>query len=203
MPVMGKTKKDVLLEFRKNELLSAARTIFAKKGFHDATIDEIADAAQVAKGTVYLYYKSKKDLYLQALRFGIEVLNQQLKDRAAEPGSFEEKLRRLSAAKIEFFEENRDFFRILYSELGKLPSHPAALPFIKDLYFAQSKIFQRLLQEGMKRREVRNVNVEKAAFAITDLTRSVTTQRVLGCSKSSIESDIDFVVDFILKGITR
>jgi AcrR family transcriptional regulator len=203
MPVSGKTKKDVVLEFRKNELLSAARTIFAKKGFHDATIEEIAEAADVAKGTVYLYYKSKKDLYLQALRFGIELLNNELKTKASAPGTFDERLRSLATSKIAFFDENRDFFRILYSELGKLPSHPAALSFVKDLYFAQARIFERLLQEAIKRREIRNLNVEKAAFAITDLTRSITTQRVLGCSKASLESDSDFIVDLILKGITR
>src|SRR5436853_2652703 len=119
MPVSVKTKRDVVFEFRKTELLSAARTIFAKKGFHDATIEEIADAADVAKGTVYLYYKSKKDLYLQALRFGIELLNQELKTKAGAPGTFDERLRSLATSKIAFFDENRDFFRILYCELGK------------------------------------------------------------------------------------
>lgn len=204
MPVLGKTKKDVVLEFRKTELLSAARTIFAKKGFHDATIEEIADAANVAKGTVYLYYKSKRDLYLQALRFGIELLNQELKAKASGPGTFEERLRSLTTSKIAFFDENRDFFRILYSELGKLPSHLPALSFVKDLYFAQARIFERLLQDGIKHREIRaGVSAEKAAFAITDLTRSIISQRILGCSKASLESDSDFIVDFILKGITR
>ena len=102
-----------------------------------------------------------------------------------------------------FFEENRDFFNIYYSELGKLPSHPASLDLVKDLYFAQAKIFSRLLQEGIRRREIRKIDVEKTAFAIADLTRDVTTQRFLGFSKTSMKNDIDFVVDFIWKGISR
>src|SRR6185295_10777765 len=180
MPVLGKTKKDVLSEFRRNELLTAARAIFSKKGFHEATIDEIAEAAEVAKGTVYLYYKSKKDLYLEALRFGIESLNLELNLKAAEPGPCRDKLRILTSTKMAFFEENREFFNIYYSELGKLPSHPAGLDLVKDLYFAQAKIFAHLLEEGIRRREIRKINVEKAAFAVADLTRDVTTQRVLG-----------------------
>jgi TetR/AcrR family fatty acid metabolism transcriptional regulator len=203
MPVLGKTKKDVLSEFRRNELLIAARAIFSKKGFHEATIDEIAESAEVAKGTVYLYYKSKRDLYLEALRHGIESMNHELNIKAAELGPCREKLRILTATKMEFFEENREFFNIYYSELGKLPSHPAGLDLVKDLYFAQAKIFAGLLQEGMRRREIRKVNVEKAAFAIADLTRDVTTQRFLGFSKTTIANDIDFVVDFIWKGISR
>jgi len=203
MPVLGKTKRDVLSEFRRNELLVAARAIFSKKGFHEATIDEIAESAEVAKGTVYLYYKSKRDLYLEALRYGIESLNQELKIKAAGQGHCRDKLRILTATKMGFFEENREFFNIYYSELGKLPSHPAGLDLVKDLYFAQARIFARLLEGGIRRHEIRKINVEKAAFAIADLTRDVTTQRILGFSKASMRADIDFVVDFIWKGISR
>jgi len=74
---------------------------------------------------------------------------------------------------------------------------------VKDLYFAQAKIFSRLLQEGIRRREIRKIDVEKTAFAVADLTRDVTTQRFLGFSKTSMKNDIDFVVDFIWKGISR
>src|SRR4029453_5390738 len=155
MPVLGRTKKDVISEFRRNELLTAARAIFGKKGFHDASIEEIAETAEVAKGTVYLYYKSKKEIYLEALRFGIESLNSELTARAAGPGACLEKLRILTAPKMMYFEENRDFFNIYYSELGKLPSHPAGLELVKDLYFKQAKIFAQLLKEGLRRREIR------------------------------------------------
>jgi TetR/AcrR family fatty acid metabolism transcriptional regulator len=163
----------------------------------------VAEAAEVAKGTVYLYYKSKRDLYLEALRYGIESLNRELEVKASETGSCRDKLRILAATKMAFFEENREFFNIYYSELGKLPSHPASLDLVKDLYFAQAKIFSRLLQEGVRRREIRKIDVEKTAFAVADLTRDVTTQRFLGFSKTSMKNDIDFVVDFIWKGISR
>ena len=45
---------------RKNALLRAARDVFADKGYHDAKVDDIALAAQVAKGTYYLYFKDKR-----------------------------------------------------------------------------------------------------------------------------------------------
>ena len=203
MPVLGRTKKDVLSEFRRSELLTAARAVFGKKGFHDASIEEIAEMAEVAKGTVYLYYKSKKDLYLEALRFGIDLLNKQLKARADRPGTCLETLRALTETKIVFFEENRDFFRIYYSELGKLPGHPAAIAMVRDLYTEQTKVFERVLRDGIKRREVRNLDVEKMAFAIADLTRGIATQRLLGMSKTSLAEDVEFIVSVIWKGIAR
>jgi len=203
MPVLGRTKKDVLSEFRKSELLNAARAVFGKKGFHDASIEEIAEMAEVAKGTVYLYYKSKNDLYLEALRFGIGSLVNELKKRADSAGSCLETLRLLTRTKIVFFEENRDFFRIYYSELGKLPAHPAGLTLVRDLYTEQAEVFQRVLRQGIKRREVRPLNIEKTAFAIADLTRGIAMQRLLGMSSTRLEDDVEFIVNVIWKGIAR
>ncbi len=203
MPVLGRTKKEVLSEFRRSELLTAARTIFGRKGFHDASIDQIAEMAEVAKGTVYLYYKSKKELYMEALRYGVESLNRELRARASQPGSCLETLRALTETKIVFFEENRDFFRIYYSELGKLPSHPSAVAMVRDLYTEQASVFERLLRDGIRRREVRVIDVEKTAYAIADVTRGVATQRLLGTSKTTLEDDVDFVVNLIWKGIAR
>jgi len=203
MPVLGRTKKDVISEFRRSELLNAARAVFGKKGFHDASIEEIAEMAEVAKGTVYLYYKSKKDLYLEALRFGIASLVAELKARADNSRNCFETLRVLTHTKIVFFEENRDFFRIYYSELGKLPAHPAGLTLVRDLYTEQAEVFERVLREGIKRREVRNLDIEKTAFAISDLTRGIATQRLLGMSKTRLEDDVEFIVSVIWKGIAR
>jgi TetR/AcrR family fatty acid metabolism transcriptional regulator len=203
MPVLGRTKKEVLSEFRRSELLTAARAVFGKKGFHDASIEEIAEMAEVAKGTVYLYYKSKRDLYMEALRFGVESLNKELKARAARPGSCLETLRLLTETKMVFFEANLDFFRIYYSELGKLPSHPSAVAMFRDLYTEQAKVFEELLRKGIRHREVRNLDVGRMAFAIADVTRGVATQRLLGTSKTALEDDVDFIVNLIWKGIAR
>jgi len=203
MPVLGRTKKDVLSEFRKIELLTAARAVFARKGFHDASVEEIAELAEVAKGTVYLYYKSKNDLYLEAVRFGVESLNRELIAKAENSGSCLQTLQLLTETKITFFEKNRDFFRIYYSELGKLPGHPAAISLVRDLYTQQAKVFEGVLRAGIKRREIRNLDAEKTAFAIADLTRGIATLRLLGMSKTSVADDVEFIVSVIWKGIER
>ena len=75
MGILGRSKKEVLLEFRTGEILAAARIVFARHGYGAATVDEIADAAGVAKGTVYLYFPSKRDLFLATLREGVEALH--------------------------------------------------------------------------------------------------------------------------------
>ena len=200
--VIIKTKKDVVTEFRTAGILEAARSVFATKGFNDATVDDIANAAGVAKGTVYLYYRSKRDIYFSALKFGIQqmyaVLDEQLKAESTTEG----KLRALIAVKLAYFDENRDFFKIYYSELGNLCIHPGAIDSeFKTLYLEQAKVIESILKEGARRKVLRAVRAEQAAFAISDIIRGVVTQRLLGWSKSKTTQDVEFIFDLIWKGI--
>src|SRR5918911_677352 len=95
MTTTFRTKKDVVTEFRTTGILEAARKVFAKKGFSNATVDDIASAAGVAKGTVYLYYESKRDIYFAALKFGIEQMHSLLREELNKVSTPEEKLRTL------------------------------------------------------------------------------------------------------------
>src|SRR5947207_113968 len=118
MPVLGKSKKEVVTEFRTAELLEAARRVFAEKGFHEATVDDVAEEAGVAKGTVYLYYRSKRDLYWAALKHGISSMHAETRRRMQQENTIEGKLHAFIATKIKYFEVNRDFFQ---SNATRLP----------------------------------------------------------------------------------
>ena len=202
MSTIIKTKKDVVTEFRTAGILEAARSVFATKGFNDATVDDIANAAGVAKGTVYLYYRSKRDIYLSALKFGIQQMHAALEEQLKAESTTEGKLRALIAVKLAYFDENRDFFKIYYSELGNLCIHPGAIDSeFKTLYLEQAKVIESILKEGARKKVLRAVRAEQAAFAISDIIRGVVTQRLLGWSKSKTTQDVEFIFDLIWKGI--
>jgi AcrR family transcriptional regulator len=195
-----RTKRQIVSEFRTSELLAAARTVFSRKGFHDATIDDVASEAGVAKGTVYLYFKSKQDIYLGALRDGIEMLIQEMRNQAASASDAETKLRKLIATKISFFDKHRDFFRIFQSELGRLEKTMAEC---KDLYFQQAQIIEVVLKQGVREGVVRNKNTRKAAFAVTDLTRGIAIQRVFGWSRTRLDDEVEFIMTLLWRGIAK
>jgi AcrR family transcriptional regulator len=202
MSTLLKTKKDVVTEFRTAGILEAARKIFAKKGFHDATVDDIATTAGVAKGTVYLYYGSKQEVYFAALKFGISQMYAVLVQEVRRASTSEQKLRALIAAKLAYFDENRDFFKIYYSELGKIPTHPGIMGAeFKALYLEQARLVESILKEGARKKVIRNLPTDHTAFAISDIIRGVVTQRVLGWSKTKMSQDVDFIFDLIWKGI--
>ena len=54
-------------ERKKTAILDAARAVFSRKGYADAAVEDVAEEAHIAKGTVYLYFKSKEEMYLAAL----------------------------------------------------------------------------------------------------------------------------------------
>jgi len=74
------SKRDVVAEFRRGEILDAARRVFAARGFAAATVEEIAKQAGIAKGTIYLYYRSKTDVYAGAALEGLRELHEHIED---------------------------------------------------------------------------------------------------------------------------
>jgi AcrR family transcriptional regulator len=196
-----KTKQEVVSEFRRNEILDAARKIFAKKGFADATMDEIAAACGLAKGTLYLYFKSKRDVYLKTLQHGITELLERVTENMHGVTGVRAKLRANIATRLQHAEDNRDFIKIYLTEFINV-THPASIN--KDFRDVQLKLAQgveQVLRDAVDHGEIQPLDVETIAFTIQDMIRGLTTRRVLGSSKKNREEDIDILFNFICKGI--
>jgi AcrR family transcriptional regulator len=202
MPLNGKTKQEILQEFRHAEILEAARRVFAEKGFEQASVDEIAHAAGVAKGTVYLYYPSKRELYWEALKSGLESMCTELESRVHQAGSTEAKIRAFMSAKMSYFEKHSDFFRIYHSEFAQAALHPTYThKDFKDYHDRQLGLLAAALQEGIRARAIRKMDVDDAAFAILHLTRSVIYRRLLGWVAHDPAHDVEFMFDLTWKGL--
>ena len=100
---------------RRDAILAAARDVFFENGIHRATVDDVAARAEVAKGTVYLYFQSKEPLLAHLLLEGLDTLGERLTEAYAEatPLPAETRLRRLSAAYLNFFQDDHDYFRLM------------------------------------------------------------------------------------------
>jgi AcrR family transcriptional regulator len=202
MPILGRTKREVLTEFRTAELVAAARRVFSQRGFHKATMGEIAKIAGVAKGTIYLYYPSKQAAYWAAMEQGILGMLEATRRSMEAAGTAEAKIRTFIECKIAYFEQNRDFFKIYFSEFGRSLTHPARLrkPF-RELYVQQVHILRGVLEQGIRDQEVRSVPTDAAAFAICDLTRSMAIQRVLGWDHGDLRDAVNIIFDLVWKGL--
>jgi AcrR family transcriptional regulator len=202
MPIQGKTKREVVTEFRMAELLAAARRVFSERGFHNATMEEIAQIAGVAKGTIYLYYPSKQAAYWAALEQGILGMIEATHRSMEGAATIEAKIRTFIECKIGYFDQNRDFFKIYFSEFGHSLTYPARVrKQFRELYVQQARIVREVLEGGIRGQEIRQVPPDAAAFAICDLTRSVASQRVLGRDQGDLRDAVNFVSDLVWKGL--
>lgn len=203
MALAGKTRHDVLSEFRCAEILAAARKVFATRGFSDATVDEIAAAAGIAKGTVYLYYPSKRDIYLAALKQGLAELQDRTRTTMQAAHGVHAKLRAFARTRIEYAEANRDFIKIYHSEFGNLTKAPLCDSEFQRLYLQQAKTLETTLQAAVDAGEIRPMRTDFAAFIIYDMVRGVMTQRLLEWSTGGMEEDIELLTDLVWKGIVN
>lgn len=202
MSVLGRTKKDVVQEFRTAEILEAARRVFARAGYNETTVEQIADEAGVAKGTVYLYFSSKQEVFRAALRNGLTGLYEQSLLEITAADTTAARLRAFIAARIRYCSQNRDFFRIYYTEFASLKVRSSASqPEFQDLYEQQVTLLESLLKDGVREGELRILDTQKASHLMFEYVRAAVAKHVLEWPDDPIESTISLVFDLIWRGI--
>jgi len=116
-------RKEREKEERRTEILNAAEQVFFEKGLALATMDEIAEQAELSKGTLYLYYKSKEDLYMAIINRGHEILLKMFQEAAATGEPAIKLLRNIGQAYYAFYKRHHDYFRMFsFSENTQLHS---------------------------------------------------------------------------------
>jgi AcrR family transcriptional regulator len=100
-------------ESRRSAILMAARKLFFEKGFKTVTVESIARKAELSKGSIYLYYNSKEEIYTQILLIDIDKFHDRISDLLKNSASASEALVRLSDIYVDFFLNDRELFRIL------------------------------------------------------------------------------------------
>jgi AcrR family transcriptional regulator len=201
MPSGVKSKADLVAEFRSAEIMDAARDVFARKGFSETTMDDIAEAAGLAKGTLYLYFKSKRDLYLAALKHGIAELNAQTMRAVDAAQGAREKIRAWVSTRLAFTEENREFCKIYYSELGNLVHPVPTLAEFKKMYMQQVEYMTGVLERAAANGEIRSGDARQTALMIYDLTRGSIARQLMGWTREDRQRQIDGICDLIWSGI--
>jgi len=107
-------RKEREKEARVNEILRAAEEVFFEKGLQSATMDEIAAKAELGKATLYIYYKSKEDLYLAVAMKGSAILYDMFVAGTSSGEPVLKLIMNLGDAYYRFFKEHRNYFRMYY-----------------------------------------------------------------------------------------
>lgn len=102
-------------ENKRNAILKAARKLFFERGFKAVTVDNIAADARLSKGTIYLYFESKEEIYVQILINDNIELHKKINKLPDKEASASELLLELAKFYADFFLTDNELFRILTS----------------------------------------------------------------------------------------
>jgi AcrR family transcriptional regulator len=198
------TKKEVVSEFRRSCILKAARKVFARHGFDGATMDDVAETCSIAKGTLYLYFKSKRQIYLAVLKEDLHSMREETGRAIGAESTASGKIRAFITARFDFCERHRDFFRIYNSDVSAIfvSAHPMQKD-LRDFYLEQAEMLTQIVADGIRAGELRDVPAKAAAFAIYDVTRASIARRFLGLGQETSTVDARTLIDLIWKGIAH
>ncbi|MGQ9630391.1 MAG: TetR/AcrR family transcriptional regulator [bacterium] len=190
-------------ERRRREILGSARKIFAQKGYHKTTVDDIVQDAGIAKGTFYLYFKDKKDIFASLIDEIIQMIYEAIEDiDRTEPSSKEEIVSQFKMSierALNIYRENLTLAKIFLREaIGVDPEFEEKL---HNCYAVFAEHIQRSLKRGIGSGLFREMNVEVASHCIIGAVYQVAYQWLIVNESEDLEDVIDEIVRIYLHGI--
>lgn len=180
------SKADVVTDFRRSQILDAAREAFARHGLAGTTVDGIAKRAGVAKGTVYLYYRSKDEILRQILETDLSALREDTVPVVAGDAPLQDRLVAFLQAALTFFDSRRDFFEHAHYEMAP-DVRRKALQRLELVHKAQVDAWRAALAEGQRAGVVGPGDVHAIAAVIVALASGLARQRLRGWSTAPVD----------------
>lgn len=193
------------LEWRRQDVLVAAERLFSGKGFFKTSVVEIAEAAGFAIGTVYHFFRSKEDIYISVIEAKMEEFASLTEARVSAAVPARDKLEAVIRTKLEYFEDNRDFFRIYVSEWSgfEWTIKSAFGERCWKRYQAQLDLVTDLMRLGIRRSEFRVVDAAEAAYALHGMLNSTIYLWILQAKpQGSLALKADTLLHLFLHGVS-
>lgn len=200
---MEQSRKPLKNTDKHKKILQAAIKIFARNGFFNSRISEIAKEANVADGTIYLYFNNKYDILVSLFEEEMTKVISNMREELSKETNALKKLEVFARVHLKIVEENRDLAEVLQVELRQ------SSKFMKEYRnkrFAEyvniiSTIVKKGQEEGYIRPDVMPGIVKRAFFGALD---EMSRFWVLSPQKKySINTAARQISDFFIKGIAQ
>ena len=201
-----KSKEEVVSEYRIQSIQGATMRVIARKGMAAATMQEIAEEAGVAKGTIYLYFRDRDELVEKTFESAMAQLGLEMDEALDRDIPFEEKIRAVVAGQLAFFSENREFFRLFLSMRlpeGSPDRQRRQQASCQPRYRMRIDRFAGVLSEAMARGEIRQADPHRTAVFIMEGSTAILTERLTEDAPPPDTADVDLIVGMILDGVRK
>lgn len=187
---------------RRELILRSARCVFGKQGYNETNVENIAEQAGIGKGTLYLYFKSKEDIYFAALLEDCRKMAELTRERMMAASGWEQKLAAFLQVRFDYLETHRDFLRIYLTEFRGLLTR--GVPLHADMYQAMRRSEEQLAQvfsAAIAQGEIRPIDPELAAGAVSDLVRGLIERELAGLGLFTRAAEAKFTLDLLCRGL--
>jgi len=154
-------------EKKRLKITAAAARLFATRPFHEVRLDDLAAAAHVGKGTLYIYFRSKEDLYCSLIHDGMARVIEQIKQVAASDFSPPEAVEKVVARLVRFAFGHPYLYELLRA-IDPVKHHESLAQLRRQLTSSIEQVFRR----GAERRIWRDPHPDLTAVFIPGLVRS-------------------------------
>lgn len=187
---------------KRTEILEAAVKLFSERGFEKTTVDEIATKANVGKGTIYLYFQNKEDIFLGVLEEGMAKLLD-IFEKIIQSGNFTQQLYDMIYSQFKFIEDNQEFYKIHLKEQVNLE-----LKICDDADNSLAQLHRRLyelitnfIRKGIEEGYIRPGPPESYVAAIAGIVSHTAFHWLIRGGDSSLISKTDVVLNIFLNGV--
>jgi AcrR family transcriptional regulator len=205
----GSPSRDEKKALQRKHILEAARDVFFRDGFVHANLDEVAQRAGVAKGTLYRYFENKGELYVAVLSHNGAIFEQRMREAAASASEPAEQIRRLGGFYYTHWTSHPEYFRIFWAienqeVIGDLP--PAVVAEVTKLWEGCLRILADVIRAGVERGSFRRVDEWMMAHVLWTASNGLIQNERVASRRATLrgispQQVFDAMVDLVLAGL--
>ncbi len=186
-------------------ILEAGEKLFAKKGFYPTTMEEVARAAGLAKGTIYLHFDNKRDLFFSIIEKKLDILLEKVENEMRKDELAWQRIKLAIGIHLRFLEENRDFFKIMQAlpESLKEEMEKRLKGRVIEKQLRYIDILDQLIQKGIANQEIKPLDARKLAVILVGMVHSLTIYWISRKEKGSLSQDESLVWQVLWEGIKK
>ena len=187
---------------RRRRILDAAEAVFSARGYHGASITDIAERAEFATGTIYLYFSDKADLYGTVILEKMNEVVSRLEAASRSDNSAKACLHAAVHALFAYHDSNRPFFEIFLHQhqLAASPLNEHHWKEMEDLKRRNLVLIEDCVVRGQTSGELKAGNPRLYAVALLGMTLQIIRQWIRERGKGRLTDSADFAADCFLNG---
>ena len=182
-----------------DKILQAAQEEFAKKGFHDTAVSDIADKAHVGKGTVYRHFGNKETLFGTLLKRGIQRIQEQTENIANSSNSSRQAIERILEMHFQIFEETKELMEIIVNE-GKHKIGTMREELLSEDLKHREQI-EKLFADGIREGDFKDLDPRKMAIVFQGFIWAIMRSAILYGENNPREDYLPLVSEMFFNGI--